>query len=325
MNRNEHDEIYHQLLSYVVPQEENGWTLKTILQRRLHISRKLLSRLKQSAEGILLNGKMMYVSDKAAAGDMVEISVPQEKSEDILPQDLPINVIHEDEHLLIVNKPAGQIVHPTHGHYTHTLANAVVYYWQSRGQSFRFRPVHRLDQDTSGVLIIAKNAYAHQYIAAQMIQNTVEKQYIAFVYGIPAERIGRIDQPIDRNPADPFLRMVMPNGYEAKTRYQLMEPYKDASMIALWLETGRTHQIRVHMKHIGCPLIGDKLYVPEIQEQAALKPEADTWIERQALHAAKLSFIHPGTQERIQFTAEMPSDMLRLEEVLRERSKKTKE
>ncbi|MNB75822.1 Ribosomal large subunit pseudouridine synthase D [compost metagenome] len=252
---------YYPPLTYIVPPSEDGWLLKTILQKRMDVSRKLLSRLKMTEQGIMLNGERVYISVKVAAGDRVEIRMEQETSEDILPQDIPFDILYEDEHLLVVNKAAGIIVHPTHGHYTDTLANGVVHYWAAKGEKYRFRPVHRLDQETSGVLVIAKNPYSHQHISEQMIAGTVDKRYAAFVHGVPASPAGDIDGPIDRDPAEPHRRIVTPDGYPSLTRYEVKEVYGDrAARVELKLETGRTHQIRVHMSSIGCTLIGDGMY-----------------------------------------------------------------
>ncbi|WP_420329542.1 RluA family pseudouridine synthase, partial [Paenibacillus graminis] len=184
---------YYSPITYQVPPSEDGWLLKTILQKRMDVSRKLLSRLKMTEQGIMLNGERVYISVRVYAGDTVQIRMEQETSEDILPQPLPFEILYEDEHLLVVNKAAGMIVHPTHGHYTDTLANGVVYYWAQKGEQFRFRPVHRLDQETSGVLVIAKNPYSHQHISEQMIAGTVDKRYHAWVHGVPAALSGDID------------------------------------------------------------------------------------------------------------------------------------
>lgn len=252
---------YYPPITYRVPPSEDGWLLKTILQKRMDVSRKLLSRLKMTDEGITLNGERVYISVKVSSGDQVQIRMEEETSEDILPQPIPFEILYEDGHLLVVNKAAGIIVHPTHGHYTETLANGVVHYWAEKGERVRFRPVHRLDQETSGVLVIAKNPYSHQHISEQMIAGTVDKRYAAFVHGVPALQSGDIDGPIDRDPLEPHRRIVTPDGYPSLTRYEVKEVYpRAASRVELKLESGRTHQIRVHMSSIGCPLIGDGMY-----------------------------------------------------------------
>jgi 23S rRNA pseudouridine1911/1915/1917 synthase len=304
---------YYKPLVYIIPLDEDGWILKTILQKRMNISRSLLSRLKQTEQGITVNGQRQYISIRVMAGDRVEVRMEQEESDDILPQEMPLEVIFEDDHLLIVNKPAGIIVHPTHGHYLNTLANGVVYYWQQRGERVRFRPIHRLDQETSGVLAIAKNPYVHQYISEQMIAHVVKKQYLAFVYGeLKAER-GTIDAPIDRNPENPHLRIVTASGYPSITHYEVERRYEGMTCVRIWLETGRTHQIRVHMQSIGHPLLGDKLYLPE----GLTFIPGHHLIGRQALHAAQLGFTHPETKQWTLFTADLPEDMGRVLEQLK--------
>lgn len=324
---------YYPPISYTVPPSEDGWLLKTILQKRLHVSRKLQSRLKLTEQGITVNGQRVYISVPVRDGDVVEIRMEKEISDDILPEPIPFRILYEDEHLLIVNKEAGIIVHPTHGHYTGTLANGVVHYWRDKGEAFRFRAVHRLDQETSGVIAIAKNPYVHQHISEQMIANEVDKRYLALVHGVPSPEEGEVDGPIDRDPEEPHRRIVTPDGYPSLTRYKVVEAYgSSSSLVQLKLETGRTHQIRVHMTSIGCPLIGDKLYRHPVyrmlppEEEGALEtvlPQGltssertvvllDHSISRQALHAWELSFQHPVTRERMTFQAPLPPDMTRL-------------
>jgi 23S rRNA pseudouridine1911/1915/1917 synthase len=318
---------YYSPITYIVPQSEDGWLLKTILQKRMDVSRKLLSRLKLTELGITVNGERVYISVRVNAGDTVQIRMETETSEDILPQPIPFDILYEDEHLLVVNKAAGIIVHPTHGHYTDTLANGVVFYWAQKNERYRFRPVHRLDQETSGVLVIAKNPYSHQHISEQMIAGTVDKRYAAFVHGTPVEPRGDIDGPIDRDPAEPHRRIVTPDGYPSLTRYEVKEVYPHGSRVELKLESGRTHQIRVHMTSIGCPLIGDGMYRHSLYSLEELSPDQaqqleiitalDAAIPRQALHAVRLSFKHPVLQQEMTFEAPLPPDMAKLEGTLR--------
>ncbi|MBP1937530.1 RluA family pseudouridine synthase [Paenibacillus sediminis] len=319
---------YYDPIEYVVKPEEDGFLLKTILQKRLQVSRKLMSRLKLTEQGITLNGERVYISVKVKAGDVVAIRMEKETSDDILPQPIPFDILYEDDALLIINKQAGIIVHPTHGHYTDTLANGVVYYWQQRGEQYRFRPVHRLDQETSGVLAVAKNPYVHQHISEQLIAGLVNKKYLALVHGSPVPPKGSVDGPIDRDPLEPHRRIVTPTGYSALTHYEVLEHYKYGSLVQLILESGRTHQIRVHMTHIGCPLIGDKMYQltnkAELPEELAKKmDELDQSIERQALHAAELAFTHPISGEYMTFQAPLPSDMIQLKERLQKEDNKS--
>lgn len=327
--------LYYPPIRYVVPTHEDGMLLKTILQKRMGVSRKLLSRLKLTEQGIMLNGTRVYISVKVQAGDLVEIRLEQERSDDMLPQPMDLHILYEDEHLLVLNKPAGIIVHPTHGHYTGTLANGVVHYWQEQGWNYRFRAVHRLDQETSGVLVIAKNSYIHQHISEQMIAGTVDKRYVALVHGKPTSETGSVDGPIDRDPLEPHRRIVTPEGYPSLTRYKVCETYPAASMVELKLETGRTHQIRVHMLSIGCPLIGDRMYqhpvYNSVQVGAGVSAEysdvhgqggassilkLDSYIDRQALHASSLTLVHPIEGKTMVFTAPLPEDMKSLRSML---------
>lgn len=327
---------YYKPLEYIVPTEDDGMVLRTILQKRMGVSRKLLSRLKLTEQGITVNGERKYIDVKVRAGDRVAARMETEASDDILPQPLPIDILYEDDELLVLNKEAGMIVHPTHGHYTDTLANGVVHYWREKGVSFRFRPVHRLDQETSGVLAVAKNPYVHQQISEEMQAHGLKKEYIALVHGVIGSDEGTVDAPIDRNPLAPHVRIVTPTGYPAVTHYRVERRFREATLVRLWLETGRTHQIRVHMRHLGHPLLGDKMYGPggtadEVElaaaegipvadrsathQQAApsvcqaASPAADYGMERQALHACTLGLTHPVTRQRMEFHAPLPADM----------------
>ncbi|CAG7633198.1 RluA family pseudouridine synthase [Paenibacillus allorhizosphaerae] len=306
---------YYKPLEYIVPPEEDGFLLRTILQKRLMISRKLLSRLKLTEQGITVNGERKYINVKLRAGDQVAVRMEAESSDDILPQPMDLDILYEDEELLVLNKEAGRIVHPTHGHYTETLANGVVYYWMQKGESFRFRPVHRLDQETSGAIAVAKNPYVHQQISEQMQAHQLKKEYIALVHGRLPEEEGTVDAPIDRDPESPHIRIVTPAGYSAITHYRVERRFAEATMVRLWLETGRTHQIRVHMKHLGHPLIGDKLY--GLYPTAAGEPvseanlEADYGLSRHALHAIVLGLTHPIRKQWMEFCAPLPEDMRR--------------
>ncbi|GAK38841.1 RluA family pseudouridine synthase [Paenibacillus urinalis] len=312
---------YYEPITYTVQPEDEGMLLKTILQRRLGVSRKLMSKLKLTEQGIQLNGERVYISVKVRRGDLVELRMEKETSTDILPENIPFDILYEDEHLLVVNKQAGIIVHPTHGHYTGTLANGVVHYWAQKGEQVRFRPVHRLDQETSGVLCIAKNPYIHQHISEQMIAGTVDKYYTAVVFGHPVPSKGVVDEPIDRDPNEPHRRIVTTDGYAARTLYQVETAYEWASKVRIKLESGRTHQIRVHMKHLGCPLIGDSFYGQASPDWTAASTErlalAHTWIERQALHASELVIVHPITGHSVRFTAPLPEDIQRLDQKLK--------
>lgn len=303
---------YYKPLEYIVPPEEEGFVLRTVLQKRMGISRKLLSRLKLTERGITVNGERRYIDIKVRPGDVVAVHMEREASDDILPQPMPLVILYEDEELLVLNKQAGLVVHPTHGHYTNTIANGVVHYWAEQGASYRFRPVHRLDQETSGTLAIAKNPYVHQQISEQMQAHEVKKEYIALVRGVVADDAGTVEGPIDRDPLAPHIRIVTPDGYPAVTHYRVERRLPGATMVRLRLETGRTHQIRVHMKHLGHPLLGDKLYGLE-QAEGGQDEDADggsaALIARQALHACTLGLRHPIAKRWLELEAPLPEDM----------------
>ncbi|MFS0723301.1 RluA family pseudouridine synthase [Paenibacillus sp. 1P07SE] len=307
-------ERYYTPLSYTAAPEDDGMKVGTVLERRLGVSRKLMSRLKLTEQGIQLNGERVYTSVKVRPGDVITCAMEQETSDDILPQPMLLDILYEDDHLLLINKRAGIIVHPTHGHYTGTLANGVVHHWLEKGERVRFRPVHRLDQDTSGVVAIAKNPYVHQQLSNQMQRGEVEKQYWAFVLGTPAPQHGTVNAPIDRDPKEPHVRIVTPDGYRSVTHYETVQAYDTgAALVRLRLETGRTHQIRVHMKHIGCPLIGDPMYGGDATGGVEL---AGLILGRQALHAERLVFRHPWTGESMEIVAPLPDDMRQLQDTL---------
>lgn len=310
--------MYGDTIELVVGQADDGLTVRAVLQKRLGVSRRLLTRLKRTEAGITVNGRRAFTSDRVAAGDRIALRMEAERPDGLLPQEMPLDILYEDAHLLVLDKPAGLVVHPTKGHYANTLANGVVHHWMKRGETHRFRPAHRLDKDTSGVLAVAKNAYVHQQLAEQMKRGRIGKRYIAYVRGAPSPARGTIDAPIDRNPAAPHLRIVTPDGYPSVTHYETLAVYGGgrAAKAGLALETGRTHQIRVHMRHIGCPLIADELYGGHGEADPDWLTEAVRTAGRQALHAAELELTHPITGERMRFVSPLPDDLRRLERLL---------
>ena len=301
-------------LSYTVTEEEQGILLRTVMLSRLKMSRRLITRLKQMPEGITVNGERLWNHKPLNVGDVVRIRIAEPQVETIPPEPIPIDVIYEDADILVLNKPPGIVVHPTKGYPSGTLANGVIHYWRSRGEQTRFRPVHRLDQDTSGVLVIAKHAFAHQQLSDQLQRNDVHKRYTAFVEGVPLPEKGTVDAPIDRDDVERHLRVVREDGYPSVTHYDTLAVYgSTAAKVHCVLETGRTHQIRVHMQYIGCPLIGDRFYNPN----SNLSKELSLDMERHALHAGELAFFHPMTGERMQFEAPLPAELMQLEEHLK--------
>lgn len=312
---------YYEPLEFAADASDAGRTLRDVLRKRVGISRRLMVKLKTSDAGLMINSQPARPYDRIAEGDVIALRMETEESEDILPQPMPLDIVFEDAHLLVLNKPAGIVVHPTTGRYLHTLANGVVHYWQERGERIRFRPVHRLDEHTSGLVVVAKHAFAHSQLAAQMEADLIEKQYLAFTYGNPPHQKGEVNAPIGRQTEDPHRRVIREDGAPSLTYYQVMEDYGGvASKLSLRLGTGRTHQIRVHMTSLGCPLIGDSYYTLPEWQQSALAAELAGCIDRQALHAIRLAFNHPVTGERIQLDAGLPDDLQRLERALHTRN-----
>ncbi|MCL2171613.1 MAG: RluA family pseudouridine synthase, partial [Defluviitaleaceae bacterium] len=227
--------------------------------------------------------------------------IPAAAPADILPEDIPLDIIHEDAHIIVINKPRGMVVHPAAGHFCGTLVNALMHHCRDSlsGINGVMRPgiVHRIDKDTSGLLVCAKNDAAHNHLAAQFAAHTIARQYLAIVHGGINQPSGTIDAPIGRHPIDRKKMAIIPKGRRAVTHYHLISRHGKFSQIAATLETGRTHQIRVHMASINRPILGDKTYGPA-------KPPFET--NGQILHAQKLGFIHPATAEYIEFTADSP-------------------
>lgn len=319
-------ELYYEPLSALVTEEDEGGTVRDVLVKHFNVSSKLLAQARSTEYGLTINEERVYISAPVQAGEIVRLRLLREESEDIMPQPIHFTILYEDNYLLIVNKPAGIVVHPTHGHYTNTLANGVVHYWKSKDEKYRFRPVHRLDEETSGIVVIAKNGYIHQQISEQMQRGEVDKFYVALVYGEIQNDEGIIDGPIDRDPNEPHLRIVCENGYPSKTGYKVIERYplhytsqvpskssgEQVCYVELKLYTGRTHQIRVHMNSIGHPLVGDKLY----GESSQRNQEIEQLMTRHALHAYRLSLVHPITKQRMEWEAPIPDDFILLQQRL---------
>ncbi|WP_186438430.1 RluA family pseudouridine synthase [Cohnella terricola] len=308
---------YYAPIEFVAEASDEGRRLRDVLRKRIGISRRLMVRLKTSEEGLSVNGQKVWPNHTISEGDVISLRMEAESSETILPQPMDLDIVFEDDHLLVLNKPAGLIVHPTTGHYLNTLANGVMHYWQEKGEKIRFRPVHRLDEHTSGLVVVAKHPLAQQQLSAQMMEGTVRKEYRTYVYGRPPETEGEINAPIGRQTEDPHRRVVREDGAPSLTYYRVSELYSDqASAIDIRLGTGRTHQIRVHMTFIGCPIIGDGYYAVEKWNESDLARRLAGTIDRQALHAYRLGFRHPVTGIEMLLEAALPEDMRRLEQEL---------
>ena len=282
-----------------VTPEDEGLELREIMREHFDFSSRLRNKIKRN-KLVMLNGVQTPGWIKPSVGDVISITLPEERS-NFEPQPIPLYPVFEDDDLMVINKQPGLIVHPTKGHPTGTVANALMHYMEQTGRHFKIRFVNRLDMDTSGLLVIAKNQYCQNDYTLQMKKNLVEKRYIAIVKGLVEAEEGTIDLPIGRPDPDNVRRGVMDGGSPSVTHYKVLQRFTKLpySLVELLLETGRTHQIRVHMSHIGHPVLGDWLY----------GGENVNLIERQALHAARLSFTHPITGEKMMLEAPLPDDM----------------
>lgn len=282
-----------------VTKEDEGLELREIMRAHFDFSARLRNKIKRE-KLVMLNGVSTPGWIKPDVGDVIKVTLPDETS-GFEPQDIPINIVFEDDDLILINKQPNLTVHPTKGHPSGTVANALMYYMEQTGESFKIRFVNRLDMDTSGLLVVAKNAYCQNDYTKQMKENTVEKRYLSVVKGIVEADSGIIDLPIGRPDPEHVKRGVMEDGAPSVTHYKVLERFPESgyTLVELLLETGRTHQIRVHMSHIGHPVLGDWLY----------GGENILLIGRQALHAARLTFTHPITKERLTFEAPLPDDI----------------
>lgn len=287
-------------LFYEIKEKDNGKTVGSYL-KETGFSHRMIVNLKKTPYSILRNDIWLYVNDVLHTGDTLCVVLKEESSEHIVPVNLPLSIIFEDEDILVVNKPAGMPVHPSMDHYENTLANAAAWYFKEQGCSCPFRCVNRLDRDTTGLTLLAKHALSSCILSSDIRNRCIQREYLAIAAGM-TEPAGVIDAPIARKDASVIEREVnFSYGERAVTHYKRLDYRDGLSLLSIHLETGRTHQIRVHMKHIGHPLVGDFLYNPDY-----------TKMSRQSLHSAKLSFTHPITKEPMCFLAPLPSDMQRL-------------
>lgn len=292
----------YNLISYI---NEDDLTLKEILLDKLNFSVRSLSKMKRE-KSVLVNGEFKKLSSNIVKGDLIEVRIDEDMA-NFEPQDLNLNIIYDDFDIIMVNKPPFMVVHPTKSHFDKTIANGVTDYIIKKNEKVKVRFVNRLDMNTSGLVIVAKNAYAHHVLSKDMSDDKVIKRYITVVNGIVENDEGTINQPIYRPTEDSIKRVVDKRGQESVTHYKVLERLNNATVLEVKLETGRTHQIRVHMNFIGHGIIGDELY-GYVNEDL---------INRQALHAYSLEFMQPRTKETLEFKADIPNDMKDLIEKLR--------
>lgn len=287
------------ILNYTI--QENDKTVKKIMRENLNFSSRLSRKLELN-DKLYVNGKVTRLNKCVFIGDVLSIEFDEDEDE-YAAVDISIDIVYEDNDLLVVNKPPYIVVHPTRSHQDNTIANGVAYYFKQNNIQRKVRLANRLDMNTSGIVIIAKHPYAHNELANQMKSNTVDKYYYAIVEGIIKHDSGTINEPIGRlNPED-ILRVVHPSGKECITHYKVEKRLNNVTLVKLKLETGRTHQIRVHLKHIGHPILGDTLYGNESE-----------LINRQALHCYEMKFLQPITGKEIVISCPLPEDMKKLTE-----------
>lgn len=286
------------ILQYNITTKYDGMRINEFLLQQGY-SRKLITSLKKNDFSIMVNGKWMYTREQLHTGEVLQISIIEDTaSENIIPIAMPLDIFYEDEDILVINKPANMPIHPSQNNYENTLANGVMSYLNEQGAPCLFRCVNRLDRDTTGLTLIAKNNLSSCILSTMVKQRQIHREYLAVVSGlIPA--YGTITAPIARAYGSTIERCVnYERGERAVTHYRRLAYKNGYALVSIRLETGRTHQIRVHMKHIGHPLPGDFIYNPN-----------DSSIGRQALHSHKLNFIHPITKQVMSFCAPLPPDM----------------
>ena len=294
----------------VVTKEYDGRKIREYLKEELGLSSRLI-RSASIDKRIFVNNKAVKMNYIIKDKDNILIDLMKEETQNIDPEDIPIDIVYEDEDILVVNKGPNMVVHPTKRHQSGTLANALMYYFKESNQKCIVRLVSRLDMDTSGLIIIAKNQYAHMELSKEMTLNNVEKRYLAVVHGHMESMHGTIDLPIYRPEVEGTIRRVIDErGQRSITHYKVVERYKDSDLVECLLETGRTHQIRVHLSSLGHPIWGDTLYGSE---------DDNDIIKRQALHAYGLDFKSPRTKEPLSLRAKLPEDINNLIKELKEK------
>ncbi|ERK32018.1 RluA family pseudouridine synthase [Clostridium intestinale] len=289
-----------------VPAEYDKRKIREYLKEDLGLSTRLI-RGAALDKRILVNKKAVKMNYIVSEGENIVVILDKEESQNIEPEKMDLDIVYEDEDIIVINKKPYMVVHPTKSHFNGTLSNGVMYYFKETGQNSIVRLVSRLDMNTSGLIIIAKNQFAHMQLSKEMREEHFQKRYLALVHGNLREREGTINKPIYRDSDDVIKRVVDPRGQESITHYKVLERYENADLVECLLETGRTHQIRVHLSYLGNPIYGDFLY----------GEEEDEFIPRQALHAYGLDFYSPRTREKLSLRAEIPEDMKELIEKIR--------
>ena len=279
-------------------ENDNFINVKDVLKNQFHISDKLMAKLKNEKK-IFLNDKPVYVTERVNINDLIRINLNfEEESENIISIKMNLKILYEDEYLLIVDKLPFMPVHPSSNNYENTLSNGIKYYFETNNLNIKIRPVNRLDKDTSGIVVFAKNQYIQEVLIKQMKTNDFKKEYIAVLEGNFEEDYIKVDAPIGRKENSIIERQITNDGADSITEFYVLKRFENYTLVKCLLLTGRTHQIRVHSKHIKHPIIGDSLY-----------GNKSNLINRQALHSNKIQFIHPISNKQISITSEIPNDI----------------
>ena len=307
-------------MTYIVTVSEAGKRLDAAAASLSGLSRSASERLISDGR-VLLNGVCAGKKTAVREGDLIDIEIPEPEEIDVAAEDIPLDIVYEDGDIIVINKPSGMVVHPAPGNYSGTLVNALLYHCRGSlsGVNGELRPgiVHRIDKDTSGLLVAAKNDAAHRGLAEQLEGHRIRREYRALVIGGFSSDSGTIDLPIGRHPVDRKKMAVITGAGKARdavTHYSVLERFGQVTYLSLRLETGRTHQIRVHMSYTGHPLLGDRVYS---QHPCAFERRHPELFDGQMLHAVKLSFLHPRTGEAMEFSCPLPDNFLRALELLK--------
>lgn len=286
--------------TYIIDKKYEGMKLGDYLRGKLMLSRNGLIKIKKS-DSLKLNGLLVHTDVIIKEGDRVEFELRDKTSDNILPEYMKLDIVFEDDYMLVVNKEAGIPTHPSRNHFMGTLANGLMYHWMGKGRDVTIRPVNRLDKNTSGLVLFAKSSHIQHLMSLGRYKDKTTKEYLAVVQGIVEADSGTVNEPIARESLHSIKRTVREDGTRAVTHYRVLERFENSSLLEITLETGRTHQIRVHMAYLGHPLLGDEMYGGSTEE-----------ISRQALHAYRIKMLHPVENSLINFTAELPDDMKNL-------------
>lgn len=288
-------------LRFIVKEEYDGLKLNEYLRSVARFSSRFTQKIVRSG-GVKVNNNSATLFSRIKSGDVLEVHVYKEEEQNIIPQKMNLDIIYEDQDIIIVNKPKGMVVHPTKNYNEGTLANGLLYHFKENKEKCIVRLVSRLDMDTSGLIIVAKNAFSHMALARDMNSENFKKTYLAIVHGNLSSKSGVINKPISKSDDGSLKRVIGEKGQASITHFKVIERFNEGDLVQLTLETGRTHQIRVHLSSLGNPIFGDALYGKEEHD----------YIQRQALHAYKLKIPHPRTGEVLKFQCELPEDMVEL-------------